>query len=60
LLPGNAPPVRILFEYLAGGSTVEEFVDAFDAPRDKVEGVLKLSAPEIERGVSSPGGAQAA
>jgi uncharacterized protein (DUF433 family) len=57
---GTRLPVRILFEYLSDGSTLEEFIEAFDAPRDMVEGVLRLTADEIERGVRGNGGAQAA
>ena len=56
---GTPLPVRILFEYLRGGHTVEEFIDSFDGvPRDKVMDVLAVSAGEMERG--SAGGARAA
>jgi len=48
---GTRLPVRILFEYLSNGRTLEEFIDAFDGvPRDKVMGVLEVSAREMERG----------
>ena len=48
---GTRLPVRLLFEYLRNGRTIEEFIDAFGGvPRDKVLGVLEVSASEIDRG----------
>jgi uncharacterized protein (DUF433 family) len=47
---GTRLPVRILFEYLRDGATVEEFIDSFDVvPRDMVFGVLSVAAAELER-----------
>lgn len=55
---GTRLPVKILFEYLSDGQTVEQFIEAFDGvPRDMVVGVLEVSAREVER---KSGGAQAA
>jgi uncharacterized protein (DUF433 family) len=43
-------PVRVLFEYLGGGQTVEEFIDDFGGvEREVIASVLELSAREIER-----------
>ena len=48
---GTRLPVRVLFEYVRNGRTVEEFINAFDGvPRDMVLGVLDVSAREMDRG----------
>lgn len=48
---GTRLPVRILFEYLGDGSSVEEFVGAFDGvPAEMVRGVLTVALSEMERG----------
>ncbi len=48
---GTRLPVRLLFEYLSNGRTVEDFINAFDGvPRDKVLGVLEVSQREMDRG----------
>ena len=43
-------PVRILFEYLGGGYSLEDFLDDFEnVPRETLAAVLSMSANEIER-----------
>jgi len=47
---GTRLPVRILFEYLGGGYTLEDFLDDFEnVTRETLAAVLALSAREIER-----------
>ncbi len=51
---GTRLPVRLLFEYLMNGRTVEQFIDAFDGtPRDKVLGVLQVAEGEMLRGAKA-------
>jgi len=51
---GTRLPVKLLFEYLSSGYTLEQFIDAFDGvPRDKVLGVLQVSAREVARGATA-------
>ncbi len=58
---GTRLPVRLLFEYLGDGRTVEEFIDAFDGtPREMVLGVLEVSARELERDARGRAGDRAA
>lgn len=53
---GTRLPVRILFEYLRDGLTVEQFIDAFESvPREMVAGVLDVAAREVDR-FAGPGG----
>lgn len=47
---GTRLPVRVLFEYLSGGHTMEEFLDDFGGvEREVIAAVLELAAKEIER-----------
>ncbi|MFN7021391.1 MAG: DUF433 domain-containing protein [Phycisphaerales bacterium] len=51
---GTRLPVRLLFEYLMNGRTVEEFIGAFEGvPRDKVMGVLQVAEREVLRGAKA-------
>ena len=51
---GTRLTVRILFEYLSNGHTLEEFINGFDgAPRDKAMGVLEVAAREMQRGATA-------
>jgi len=47
---GTRLPVRILFEYLGGGYTLDELLEDFEhVSRETLAAVLALSAKEIER-----------
>jgi uncharacterized protein (DUF433 family) len=47
---GTRLPVRVLFEYLSGGQTLDDFLADFDGvKREVLAAVLELSAKEIER-----------
>lgn len=46
---GTRVPVSALFDNLAGGTSLEEFLDDFPTvDRTQVEAVLKLAAGELE------------
>ncbi len=47
---GTRLPVRILFEYLGGGYTLDEFLSDFDGvPRETLEAVIAVATREMER-----------
>jgi len=47
-------PVRVLFEYLGGGYTVEQFLDDFEGvTREQVGGVLRLAGQTIDNGIKA-------
>ena len=47
---GTRLPVRVLFEYLSGGHSLDDFLADFDGvEREVLTSVLDLSAKEIER-----------
>ncbi len=46
---GTRVPVRNLFDYLEGGSSVDSFLESFDwISRDQVNSVLEHSASSLE------------
>ncbi len=53
-------PVKDLFDYLAAGDSVDEYIEAFDGvPRDMVLGVLKVAAAEAAKAAAASGAAEA-
>jgi uncharacterized protein (DUF433 family) len=53
---GTRVPVRILFEYLAAGDSVEAFLDAFPSVgKDQVVAALELASSTLEHGARTPG-----
>ncbi|MCX5740471.1 MAG: DUF433 domain-containing protein [Proteobacteria bacterium] len=53
---GTRVPVRILFEYLAAGDSLEAFLDAFPSvSKDQVVAALELASDILEHGARSAG-----
>jgi len=53
---GTRVPVRILFEYLAAGDSLEAFLDAFPSVnKDQVVATLELASGILEHGARTPG-----
>lgn len=53
---GTRVPVRILFEYLAAGDSLEAFLDAFPSvSKDQAVAVLELASEFLEHGAVRPG-----
>jgi uncharacterized protein (DUF433 family) len=53
---GTRVPVRILFEYLAAGDSLEAFLDAFPSVnKDQVVAALDLASGILEHGARTPG-----
>jgi len=53
---GTRVPVRILFEYLAAGDSLEAFLDAFPSvSKDQVVAALELASYILEHGARSAG-----
>jgi uncharacterized protein (DUF433 family) len=53
---GTRVPVRILFEYLAAGDSLEAFLDAFPSVgKDQAVAALELASGILEHGARSPG-----
>lgn len=47
-------PVRVLFEYVEGGYTLDQFLDDFEGvTREQVTAVLKLAARSVDPGVKA-------
>jgi uncharacterized protein (DUF433 family) len=45
-------PIRVLFEYLESGRSVNQFLEDFEGiTREQVSGVLRLAGTGIERGI---------
>ncbi len=57
---GTRMPMRILFEYLAAGETIGEFLENFDVPREQVvaaieeAGNLLVDRANTDKPVNSP------
>ena len=52
---GTRVPVRILFEYLAAGDSLEEFLDAFPSvSKDQAVAALDLASSILAEGARSP------
>jgi uncharacterized protein (DUF433 family) len=53
---GTRVPVRILFEYLAAGDSLEAFLDAFPSVgKDQAVAALELASGILEHGARSTG-----
>ena len=53
---GTCVPVRILFEYLAAGDSLEAFLDAFPSvSKDQVVAALGVASGILEHGARTPG-----
>lgn len=53
---GTRVPVRILFEYLAAGDSLEAFLDAFPSVgKDQAVAALELASGALEHGARSSG-----
>jgi uncharacterized protein (DUF433 family) len=53
---GTRVPVRILFEYLAAGDSLEAFLDAFPSVgKDQAVAALELASGILEHGARSSG-----
>lgn len=51
---GTRVPVRVLFEYLAAGDSLDKFLDAFPSvARDQAIAALELSEDLLESGARS-------
>jgi len=47
-------PVRVLFEYLEGGLSIEQFLDDFEGvPREKLAAVLRLAGKTVDSGIKA-------
>ena len=53
---GTRVPVRILFEYLSGGDSLDKFLDQYPSVgRDQAVSALELSEDFLESGARSTG-----
>jgi len=53
---GTRVPIRILFEYLAAGDSLDKFLDAFPSVRrEQAVAVLELAGDLMAGGARSPG-----
>ncbi len=45
---GTRVPIKHLFDYIEGGSTIDDFLDGFEGiTREQVQGVLELARTEL-------------
>lgn len=51
---GSRVPVRVLFEYLEGGESIDQFLDDFPGvTREQIAGVLRLAAQSVDTGIKA-------
>lgn len=47
-------PIRVLFEYLEGGDSIEQFIDDFEGvTREQIAAVLRLAGTTVDRGIKA-------
>lgn len=49
VLRGTRTPVKVIFENLEAGLTVDEIIEQFPVTRDEIDGILEFVASSLEQ-----------
>jgi uncharacterized protein (DUF433 family) len=49
VLRGTRTPVKVIFENLEAGLTIEEIIEQFPVTRDEIDGILEFVASTLEQ-----------